>query len=86
MKLRTKITAAAVSLLLLFSAAFSLWNLSLMQTSILRVLIKSEWQQLNTAIPVLRISLEQQKWQQKTLMQYLFQTETIPGQRPLRHY
>lgn len=48
MKLRTKITAAAVSLLLFFSAAFSLWNLSLMQTSILRVLIKSEWQQLNT--------------------------------------
>ena len=41
MKLRTKITAAAVSLLLFFSAAFSLWNLSLMQTSILRVLIKS---------------------------------------------
>ena len=48
MKLRTKITAAAVSLLLLFSAAFSLWNLSRMQSSILCVLVKSEWQRLNT--------------------------------------
>ena len=48
MKLRTKITAAAVSFLLLFSAAFSLWNLSRMQSSILCVLVKSEWQRLNT--------------------------------------
>lgn len=48
MKLRTKLTAAAVSLLLLFSVAFSLWNLSRMQSSILCVLVRSEWQRLNT--------------------------------------
>lgn len=50
MKLTTKISAAAVGLLLLFSQIFSVWNLARTQDMRLGSVINSEAERLNTAV------------------------------------